>query len=156
MTAAVTVNGKKIGRPITAPCGTKAAYARHLRNGENPQDCELCATVRNTKPKRMGRPPSRPCGTMAAWARHKRRGEQPCQACVAANREYTRQLYLKNRGTQGYVRPYRRLTMPGTQPLTWGHLAAMIRAREDLTIRLGLSPEICAVLTHHARQNGLI
>lgn len=28
------------GRPATQPCGTVAAYKRHLRNGETP--CEPC------------------------------------------------------------------------------------------------------------------
>lgn len=140
--------------PITQPCGTKAAWQRHWRKGEPP--CELCAQVHKPRTNRPGRAPSRPCGTMAAWARHKRRGEPPCQACIAANREYTRQLYLKKRGNQGYVRAYRRLTMPGTQPLTWAHLAAMIRAREDLTVRLGLHPDICAALIHACRQRGLL
>ena len=30
----------RAGRPVTAPCGTQAAYKRHQRNGEEP--CDPC------------------------------------------------------------------------------------------------------------------
>lgn len=36
-------NTGKVGRPITSPCGTLAAYGRHKRNGEAP--CGPCALV---------------------------------------------------------------------------------------------------------------
>lgn len=143
---------KKRGRPL-APCGTKAAYQRHMKRGE-PID-ELCMQVHKPKPKRTGRVPSRPCGTNSAAARHRRHGEEPCAACKAAEKEYARQLYLKKR-SQDYIRPYRKHNMSAAQPLTWAHLAAMIRAREDLTARLGLHPDICTALIHACRQRGLL
>lgn len=31
-----------------------------------------------------------PCGTRSAYRRHRRRSEPPCEACRAANAEYTR------------------------------------------------------------------
>ena len=143
---------KKRGRPL-APCGTKAAYQRHMKRGE-PID-ELCMQVHVPKPKRPGRVPSRPCGTMAAAARHRRHGEPLDAACAAAEKEYVRQLYLKKR-SQDSIRPYRKHNMSAYQPLTWAHIAAMVRAREDLTIRLGLAPDVCAALAAVCRQKGLV
>lgn len=35
----------KPGRPATQPCGTVAAYQRHLRNGEQP--CAACRAANN-------------------------------------------------------------------------------------------------------------
>lgn len=142
-----------MGPSIVQPHGTKAAWQRHYRRGEPP--CELCAQVHKPRDNKTGRPVTRPCGTAAAAARHRRHGEEPCAACKAAEKEYQRQLYLKKR-SQTFIRPYRRITMPGSQPLGWAHIAAMIRAREDLTVRLGLAPDICAAIVHHARQNGFI
>lgn len=31
---------RKVGRPVTATCGTVAAYKRHVRHGETP--CQPC------------------------------------------------------------------------------------------------------------------
>lgn len=142
--------------PRRAPCGTKAAYARHMRWGENPQECDLCKNVRKTRPVREEKVTSRACSTMAGFARHKRHGEEPCVACRAAHREYTRQLYLKKRAKNGYVRPYRKHDMKASQPLGWAHIVAMVRAREDLTVRLGLGPEICAALVAEAKRLGYL
>jgi len=36
----MSVEPRKIGRPVTAPCGTVAAYKRHTRNGDTP--CQQC------------------------------------------------------------------------------------------------------------------
>ena len=143
---------KKRGRPL-APCGTPAAWQRHWRKGEPP--CELCAEVHKPRPKRTGRVPSRPCGTYSAAVRHRRHGEEPCAACKAAEKEYTRQLYVKKR-SQDYVRPYRKHNMKASQPLTWAHIAAMVRAREDLPVRLGLAPELCAALVAEAKRLGYL
>lgn len=139
--------------PAIQPCGTKAAWQRHWRKGEPP--CELCAKVHKPSTKK-GRPVVRACGTMAGFARHKRHGEQACVACQAAHREYTRQLYLKRRPVTGAIRPYRKHNMKASQPLTWAHLAAMVRAREDLTLRLGLHPELCAALAAEAKRLGYL
>lgn len=29
---------RPVGRPVTEPCGTEAAYKRHKRHGEDPDD----------------------------------------------------------------------------------------------------------------------
>ena len=67
------------------PCGTYAAYRRHLARGEKP--CEECRQAhalqaRDNRPI----PELMPCGTDAAFQRHKRRGEKPCEACHEANK----------------------------------------------------------------------
>lgn len=76
------------------PCGTPAAYRRHLYNGEQP--CPECHTAwtehhrkrnraRGTKPKQL-----QPCGTYAAYQRHKKRGEPQCLPCQNAGNQYYR------------------------------------------------------------------
>lgn len=71
------------GRPLM-PCGTVAAYRRHLRHGETP--CDACREVEYLR-GRKGRPkrPLEPCGTRAAYERHRRAGEPACEACLRAN-----------------------------------------------------------------------
>jgi len=59
-----------------APCGTLAAYQRHLINGGKP--CAVCRTVLHPRVLQ-------PCGTLAAYKRHLMHGEKPCSACRAAN-----------------------------------------------------------------------
>jgi hypothetical protein len=76
---------------ILQPCGTNAAYQRHLVRGEEP--CEPCRKAnrayqrawRNGEPTPPPEP--KPCGTRAAYVRHRRNGEEPCQACRDANNE---------------------------------------------------------------------
>lgn len=72
-----------------APCGTEAAYRRHLRWKETP--CASCRAeharlqaVHRAAPRK---PPRQlvPCGNVAAYRRHLRWGEQPCRACMDAN-----------------------------------------------------------------------
>ena len=80
------------GRPALNPCGTVAAYKRHLYHHEAP--CDECkeAKARHSEgyvPK-MRRQPLKPCGTLAAYRRHKRRHEEPCDECTAAMRAYYR------------------------------------------------------------------
>jgi hypothetical protein len=43
------------GRPATKPCGTEAAYRRHLRNGEPP--CDRCRAAHRAETDKH-RPPS--------------------------------------------------------------------------------------------------
>jgi hypothetical protein len=72
------------------PCGTPAAYRRHVYHGEVP--CKACADAdRKDSRERMrkrrgggGPKPLQPCGTPAAYQRHHRRNQKPCQACSAA------------------------------------------------------------------------
>jgi hypothetical protein len=66
------------------PCGTPAAYRRHLRWGQDP--CESCKEAEYLR-VRKGRPrqPLRPCGTRAGYERHRKAGEEPCADCRHAN-----------------------------------------------------------------------
>lgn len=98
-------NGKKSwshSQGKLAPCGTYAAYQRHMRRKEEAcAPCKEAARInsrekRESKARREGRkfqnggprPRGRelaPCGTRAAYVRHYRAGEQACDPCKAAN-----------------------------------------------------------------------
>lgn len=74
------------------PCGTRAAYQRHMRAGEEP--CDPCRDAMRSAnrqfeesrpPRKRNRRELKPCGTRAAYNRHRRNGETPCDACRAAN-----------------------------------------------------------------------
>lgn len=84
------------------PCGTRAAYDRHRRNGETP--CDDCRDAANEQRRQKEaaqqakqKPPAK-CGTMRGYRVHRRRGEDPCKACSAANAERVRQVREKNAG----------------------------------------------------------
>ena len=66
---------------VKQPCGTVAAYRRHLRAGERP--CEPCAEANRAANRKPAAKPRelRPCGTQAAFSRHRRNGETPCYLC---------------------------------------------------------------------------
>ena len=67
------------------PCGTHAAYRRHLRKKEQPcQPCTTAANKYNADRRTKTQPKRQPCGTYAAYQRHKRRDEKPCPACHQA------------------------------------------------------------------------
>lgn len=69
------------------PCGTNAAYGRHLRAGDDP--CDPCKQAHREYVQRWQTTSGRelaPCGTPAAARRHYRRGEPVDQACLAAAR----------------------------------------------------------------------
>ena len=71
------------------PCGTRAAYKRHLRRGEEPcRECREAARRADRGRKRNRAQPRelQPCGTYAAYMRHLRRREEPCGACREARR----------------------------------------------------------------------
>jgi hypothetical protein len=74
-------------KPVTnlLPCGTVAAYRRHIRNGE--EACEDCLTAIN---------PARMCGTNAGYQKHHRNNETPCEPCRLARNKYMAQ----RRGTR--------------------------------------------------------
>ena len=74
------------------PCGTRAAYQRHRRAGEEP--CGPCreamrAANRQFEEARPTRKRNRrelkPCGTRAAYARHRRNGEKPWLVLLASS-----------------------------------------------------------------------
>jgi hypothetical protein len=70
--------GRKRVRTLQ-PCGTVAAFQRHVRRRETP--CEACREAKNQSQKQSAPQHLVPCGTYGAWRRHLRRGEQPCKAC---------------------------------------------------------------------------
>jgi len=67
------------------PCGTSAAYRRHLRHGETP--CDACREVENARGRLPGNGPMQPAqhGTPSKYNAGCR-----CDACTAAHRERTR------------------------------------------------------------------
>ena len=84
------------------PCGTEAAYKRHLFYREIPcDDCltahrEYLRTWRNADPIKRGRV-LQPCGTLSAYERHKRRKEPMDDACKQARRDYQRELRARKK-----------------------------------------------------------
>jgi hypothetical protein len=73
-----------IRRSNLKPCGTSAAYRRHLRDGQDP--CDACREAENLR-TRKGRPkrPEPVCGTRRGYDLHRRNGEEPCASCRMAN-----------------------------------------------------------------------
>lgn len=80
------------------PCGTRAAYLRHLNHGELACDVCLAATAKYNRDRRAkngyvrGPYGNNECGTYAGYQRHQRRGEVTCKACCAAAAKYRREL----------------------------------------------------------------
>lgn len=75
------------------PCGTPAAYRRHVYHGEIA--CAKCLKAWS-KAQRDRRPPStnpplKPHGTIAAYRRHRRAKKKPCKLCRAAWSAYLRE-----------------------------------------------------------------
>jgi hypothetical protein len=78
---------KAAPRPLS-PCGTPAAYDRHVRRRE-PID-EACRTARSSRyksPRRqLAAAPERPeCGTRSGYQWHTAHHEIPCEPCTAAD-----------------------------------------------------------------------
>jgi hypothetical protein len=71
------------------PCGTKAAYRRHVRNGQ--EICPVCAEAKDRKfrapqPTLSLVPEVRPdCGTRSGHQWHTEHHETPCPDCTAAH-----------------------------------------------------------------------
>ena len=69
------------------PCGTRAAYQRHMRRGEQP--CKACREANRTRALEEWRKRNaQSCGTNAGYQRHVKAGERPCAACKRAKAEY--------------------------------------------------------------------
>ena len=93
------VSGSK---PGLLPCGTNAAYGRHLHKGEKP--CPACtqahadytAERRNTPPENRNRPAAQ-CGTPSGTSRHWRNKEAPCEPCAEARRKYERERVARKK-----------------------------------------------------------
>ena len=104
------------------PCGTRAAYKRHLRRGEEPcRECREAARRADRGRKRNRTQPRelQPCGTRAAYQRHVRAGEAPCEACREANRTRWREEWRKRRKKLkpcGTVAAYHRHVARGETP----------------------------------------
>jgi hypothetical protein len=84
------------------PCGTPAAYRRHLARGE--PTCEACCAAmadrqRQYRPVPTIRGPyGKPqCGTDSGHQVHKRRRETPCEPCREAHRAYQQQWRAERR-----------------------------------------------------------
>lgn len=88
-----------MNRQPLKPCGTPAAYRRHLRHGEEP--CSACRRAHTDEVRvyqRRGYVPPRelrPHGTEACYQRELRRGEPTCEKCCKAHAAYV--LAYKNR-----------------------------------------------------------
>ena len=102
------------------PCGTTAAYQRHLRSGEEPcRECREAARRADRGRKRNRTQPRelQPCGTRAAYQRHIRAGEEPCEACREANRTRGREEWRKrNAQSCGTHAGYQRHVKAGERP----------------------------------------
>lgn len=75
-----------------APCGTDAAYRRHLRREETP--CEPCRRANAERRRRTGPQEPAGCGTRAGYRRHRDSGEAACEACRGANAAADRRYRL--------------------------------------------------------------
>lgn len=85
--------------PTVQPCGTVAAYQRHVRDGQTP--CEPCRQAKNASLRKWWNDNRRKplpeldwvvCdrGGSAAQAKaHRRRGQKPCAACLKAEARET-------------------------------------------------------------------
>jgi len=79
------------GRP-EAPCGTQAAYDRHIRRHELVDDaCREAHAEKRRKQRARDRGPA-PCGTRRGYRRHRQNGEPACDACRYANAAADRRL----------------------------------------------------------------
>ena len=75
-----------------APCGTTAAYDRHVRDGEHIDDACREAQTEYRRKLRGSRPHTTGCGTRSGYRKHKRNGEDACTPCRQANADADRRL----------------------------------------------------------------
>lgn len=87
------------------PCGTPAAYRRHLRHGEPP--CKPCCAAQaelqrqqRGEPTKRGRYNVGGCGTNAGYHRHRKNGEKPCQPCTDASTAQRREWAARRTAKQ--------------------------------------------------------
>lgn len=81
------------GRPL-APCGTRAAYERHQRRGE-----EIDVKCREWREEYAASRRRRPavCGTGSGRSRHQRRGEPVCRDCRRNHQRAERRRLAKKK-----------------------------------------------------------
>ncbi|MFJ9573603.1 WhiB family transcriptional regulator [Streptomyces bacillaris] len=131
----------KGGRQL-APCGTPAAYDRHVKRGETADDaCRLAHNKRTQEQKRRARQrgPAVPdgCGTTRAYYRHLQAGEPVDPACQAASDAYEQQLTPPpgppECGTRGGYQRHRRLGETACAPCRQANADADRRLRNTGT-----------------------
>lgn len=88
----LTLDGRKVR---LKPCGTDAAYQRHLRRRETPCDpCKDAHAIKRCNERGGNHTGQRrgpvQCGTYAGATGHRKRGEKTCFACCEAERIYHR------------------------------------------------------------------
>ena len=134
------------------PCGTLAAYRRHVRAEEIP--CTPCLEAKReanrryeaSRSPRPSRPRAlKPCGTRAAYARHLRNGEKACDACLAAEAAGTSSRVRPGRGRAplqpcGTYAAYQRHVRNGEEPCGPCREAARVNAREATRRQRALPP----------------
>lgn len=73
-----------IRRSDLKPCGTPAAYRRHLRDGTEP--CQACREAENLRQRKGRAKPTPPvCGTDRGYRAHLAAGTEPCASCRVAH-----------------------------------------------------------------------
>lgn len=83
------------------PCGTPAAYRRHIRHGE--EACAACLKAHSVDVlafQRRGPAAPRelmPCGSDGGYHRHKRRKEPACVPCLKAHVRYEAERVVRKR-----------------------------------------------------------
>lgn len=136
---AVRHNAKLAG--VLMPCGTTAAYSRHINRKQKP--CTRCNRARylydNATPEqkallkeplagfnKMPQPPLKPptwrpnCGKRTGYRAHKTAQEEPCDSCYEAIRSRSIRKYDERRAREG--KPARQPTtrvQDGQQPADW-------------------------------------
>lgn len=80
-----------------APCGTTAAYDRHIRDDEPIDDACRAAQTEYRRKLRNRQERATGCGTRSGYRVHRNNGEPACDACRKANADADRRL--RNTGT---------------------------------------------------------
>lgn len=81
-------------RPVVprklADCGTPAAYDRHTRKGEVPDQACRDAHAKYRAERKAAKIEAAKCGTRDGYLKHLRDGVGPCRACTKANTDANR------------------------------------------------------------------
>jgi hypothetical protein len=72
-----------------APCGTRAGYMRHRRNGEDCTSCREAHAAYNRRRRGTERTLA-PCGTPARYERHRKARDPRCEPCWQAHADAER------------------------------------------------------------------
>ncbi|GGM05872.1 hypothetical protein GCM10010099_22550 [Streptomyces cinereus] len=86
-------------RTVACCSGTRTAYQRHVKRGEEPCVASKRANTEYVQARRGRRGASRKepqgCPSYSGYQTHMQRGEEPCDGCKEARREYDREQYAK-------------------------------------------------------------